>query len=242
MRRADRLLQIIQIMRRAGGQPISAGSMAEELEVSVRTVYRDMVSLESTGVPVRGEAGVGYILDNGYDMPPLMFTASELEALMLGARLVDGRVDSELSRAARDAVSKIATAIPDHLREALVDVPYFAPHIGPRVQASDLVSPLRLALKDQSQVSIFYLDKDGARTERIVWPIALSFFDASTILAAWCTLREDFRAFRLDRIEALEILDLSLPKPRKTLLFEWRRHQRSQEWPGRENGEIFGVL
>ena len=164
MRRADRLLQIIQILRRANG-PVAASRMAEELEVSQRTLYRDMASLESSGVPIRGEAGIGYVLEEGYDMPPLMFNASELEALMLGARMLDGRVDDSLSRAAKDAVAKIAAVVPKDLRDVLIDTPLFAPQF---------VEPQQLAI-DPDQGIDLTLEED---TPTLIWAIA---FDQSLV-------------------------------------------------------------
>ena len=175
MRRADRLLQIIQILRRANG-PVAASRMASELEVSQRTLYRDMASLESTGVPVRGEAGVGYILEDGYDMPPLMFTASELEAIMLGARMLDGRVDESLSRAAKDVVAKIAAVVPADLRAALIDAPLFAPQFASQPPLQIEAEDIRRSLRSQSQVRITYTDLSERETSRTVWPVLISFF------------------------------------------------------------------
>jgi predicted DNA-binding transcriptional regulator YafY len=227
MRRADRLLQIIQILRRANG-PIAASTIAEELEVSQRTLYRDMASLESTGVPIRGEAGVGYVLEDGYDMPPLMFTASELEAVMLGARMLDGRVDEPLSRAAKDAVAKIAAVVPPHLRDVLIDAPLFAPQfVEPQILPVS-AAEIRLSLRNQSQVSIVYTDLNDKVTTRTIWPVLISFFHGATVLAAWCTLRSDFRAFRIDRLTTYDILDQQTPRPRKTLFAEWKKSQAAQ--------------
>ncbi|MGI9365171.1 MAG: helix-turn-helix transcriptional regulator [Rhizobiaceae bacterium] len=222
MRRADRLLQIIQILRRANG-PIAASSIAAELEVSQRTLYRDMASLESTGVPIRGEAGVGYILEDGYDMPPLMFTASELEAVMLGARMLDGRVDESLSRAAKDVVAKIAAVVPVDLRPALIDAPLFAPQFVTQPPLQIEAEDIRRSLRSQSQVRITYTDLNERETNRTIWPVLISFFQNAAVLAAWCTLRNDFRAFRLDRILRYEVTNQKLPKPRKTLFVEWKK-------------------
>ena len=227
MRRADRLLQIIQILRRANG-PIAASTIADELEVSLRTLYRDMASLESTGVPIRGEAGIGYILEEGYDMPPLMFTASELEALMLGARMLDSRVDEALARAAKDALAKIAAVIPKDLREVLIDTPLFAPQFGEPQEMIIDPNVIRQSLRSESQVEIVYEDLKGAITTRTIWPVLISFFQGATLLAAWCTLRNDFRSFRIDRISSYRISNQRLPKPRKTLFAEWRRSQAAQ--------------
>lgn len=227
MRRADRLLQIIQILRRANG-PIAASTIAEELEVSLRTLYRDMASLESTGVPIRGEAGIGYILEDGYDMPPLMFTASELEALMLGARMLDSRVDESLARSAKDAVAKIAAVVPKDLREVLIDTPLFAPQFSTPEELTIDPNVIRQSLRSESQVQITYEDLKGATSRRTIWPILISFFQGATLLAAWCTLRNDFRTFRIDRISTYQILDKSMPKRRKTLFAEWKRSQAAQ--------------
>ena len=244
MRRADRLLQIIQILRRANG-PISASVMAQELEVSQRTLYRDMASLESTGVPVRGEAGVGYVLEDGYDMPPLMFTASELEAVMLGARIIDGRVDDQLSRAAKDAVAKIAASIPRSLRPALIDAPLFAPMFVRRHEAKIDVALIRQALRTEVQVEVDYLDLKGATTTRTIWPVLMSFFEQSTVLAAWCTLRHDFRTFRVDRFQRFDVLDIKSPTPRKTLFVQWKKtetaYYRSPEFAADNDGVLHGV-
>jgi len=231
MRRADRLLQILQILRRQR-QPIAAARIAEELEVSLRTLYRDMVSLEASGVPIRGEAGVGYVLEDGYDMPPLMFTANELEAIMLGARLVDGRADETLSRSAKDAIAKIAAVIPAPLREHLVETPLFAPHlVRGQTQKPDL-GDVRRALRDGKQMQIAYRDLKGQHSERVVWPIQISFFQDAVLLVAWCTMREAFRSFRIDGIKEQKVLDARLPKSRKTLFVEWLkdRDMRKSEW------------
>ena len=212
------MLQIIQILRRANG-PVTASRMAEELEVSLRTLYRDMASLESTGVPIRGEAGVGY------DMPLLMFNASELEALMLGARMLDGRVDTSLSRVAKYTVAKIAAVVPRDLRDVLIDTPLFAPQfVAPQELAID-PELVRRSLRRNSQVDVTYEDLKGAVTERVIWLVLISFFDGATVLAVWCTLRNDFRSFRLDRLMRYDVLDQRLPKPRKTLLVEWKKSE-----------------
>lgn len=222
MRRADRLLQIIQVLRRADG-PITSAAMAEELEVSQRTLYRDMVSLEASGVPVRGEAGIGYILEDGYDMPPLMFTAAELEALMLGARMVDGRVDSQLSRAARDAITKIANVIPSDLREVLIDTPLYAPlFVQEDTSADALVQTIRAALRQQAKVSIRYRALNGTVSERTIWPVLISLFSESSVLVGWCELRDAFRTFRLDGLQRCELLDQKIPERRRALYKKWR--------------------
>ncbi|MEM8750620.1 MAG: YafY family protein [Pseudomonadota bacterium] len=244
MRRADRLLQIIQILRREKG-PVAGTRMAEELEISLRTLYRDMVSLEASGVPVRGEAGVGYVLDDGFDMPPLMFTANELEAIMLGARMIDGRVDDALSQAARDAVAKIAAVVPSELRDSLINAPLFAPMYQRPTETTINMADVRRALRSEAQIRISYRDLNGNESERVIWPVLLSFFRNASVLVAWCTLREDFRSFRLDNMTTLELLPERSPKPRRTLFAQWRNRQmdqlessRSADW---KVEKIYGV-
>lgn len=224
MRRADRLLQILQILRRQRG-PIAAVRIAEELEVSLRTLYRDMVALEASGVPVRGEAGVGYVLEDGYDMPPLMFSALELEAIMLGARLVDGRADDALARAAKDAIAKIASVVPRPLRERLVETPLYAPHYQRETMAPGPLEALREALRDELQIKISYRDLNDQVSQRVVWPVQISFFRDAVLLVAWCTLRQAFRSFRTDRIEGYEVSADRVPKPRRILFADWLRQR-----------------
>ena len=244
MRRADRLLQIIQILRRARG-PIAAARMAEELEVSLRTLYRDMASLESTGVPVRGEAGIGYVLEDGYDMPPLMFTVSEVEALMLGARMLDGRFDEELSRAAKDAVTKIAAMVPEDLRATLLDTPLFAPQFVASEPAPVDMELIRRALRTEVQVDIRYRALSGAESTRRIYPVLVSMFSSAILLAGWCTLRQDFRSFRTDGILEFKLTDERLPKPRKTLFAEWKKSKtaayRTPEFTNGKEGTIHGI-
>ena len=222
MRRADRLLQIIQILRRERG-PVTSVAMAEELEVSQRTLYRDMASLESTGVPIRGEAGVGYVLDEGYHLPPLMFTESELEAIMLGARMVDGRVDDALSRAARDVVAKIEAMIPKPLRPALLETPLFAPHWNEMENEIFDLADLRAALRAEHEIAIDYTDLNDNSSSRIIWPVLVGLFSSSRVITAWCTLRRDFRHFRTDKITRFEVLDTRIGKRRAILFAEWKK-------------------
>ncbi|MBL6432096.1 MAG: YafY family transcriptional regulator [Alphaproteobacteria bacterium] len=219
MRRADRLLQIIQVMRRARG-PVSGGAIASELEVSLRTVYRDIVALQASGVPVRGEAGIGYVLEDGYDLPPLMFNAEELEIVMLGLRMAEGRGDAAIVRTARDAVAKIASVLPRGLRDGFLDAPLYAPPPGSPADRIELVR-LREALRSGYKVEILYQVPD-APERRVIWPIVLAFFERARVLAAWCELRNDFRNFRTDRMLEMTVLEARLPRGRKRLYAEWQ--------------------
>lgn len=201
--------------------------MAEELEVSLRTVYRDINSLIGQGVPIRGEAGIGYVLGEGYDMPPLMFTADELEAVMLGLRWVTRRGDVQLTRAARDSVAKIGAVLPEGLRPFLFDASLVvAPRDGRTVDTVD-VAALRSAIRESRKVSIQYRDEIDRYTERTIWPIGIVYYEATRNIIAWCELRTAFRHFRTDRIGQVDILKDRYPKRRKALLKEWQEELRA---------------
>jgi predicted DNA-binding transcriptional regulator YafY len=220
MRRADRLLQLLQILRRHR-RPVTGEAIAAELEVSLRTVYRDIASLIGERVPIRGEAGVGYVLGEGFDMPPLMFTVDELEAVMLGLRWVARRGDRALSRAAADSVAKIGTVLPPHLKPFLYDAGLVVPQgYTIRPDAIDVAS-LRNAIREGRKVRIGYSDEQDTGTTRVIWPIALAYFDATRIVVGWCELRQDFRSFRTDRMSKAEFLDEKYPGRRKALLKQW---------------------
>ncbi len=227
MRRADRLLQLIQILRRHR-RPVTGDVIAAELEVSLRTVYRDIASLIADGVPVRGEAGVGYVLGEGYDLPPLMFTADELEAIMLGLRWVARRGDGQLSRAALDTVAKIGTVLPPGLKPFLYDASLLIPQREVLADAID-VAELRSAIREGRKVTLGYANADNAETKRTIWPIAITYFDASRIVIAWCELRQDFRSFRTDRMIDIAVLKDKYPARRAKLLADWRRQMAEEQ-------------
>jgi predicted DNA-binding transcriptional regulator YafY len=203
MRRADRLFEIIQQLRRK--PTVRARELSEALEVSERTIYRDIQDLMASGVPIEGEAGVGYQLRAGFDLPPLMFKEQEIEALVLGARMVESWGDPELASAATDAIAKIEAVIPERLRDYMANTALLAPaSFGMEPIKCDLAE-LRRALRSRLKARFAYTDVLGQRSERTVWPLSLAFFGPVWILAAWCELREDFRTFRLDRMEAFEV-------------------------------------
>lgn len=224
MRRADRLMRLVQILRRARG-PVTAARMAEELEITVRTVYRDVASLIGNGVPIVGEAGIGYVLGDGFDLPPLMFNADELEALMLGARLVEARGDRALSEAAADAVTKIAAVVPKSLRPVLLDAPLVPSRYGEPLPDQIDASLIRRALREQRKLQLTYQNEKGEITERVIWPIVLGYLEDRRILVGWCELRGDYRHFRTDRISDIEILAAKLPEHRDRLLRRWREQE-----------------
>ena len=231
MRRADRLLRVIQLLRRHR-RPVTGGCMADELEISLRTLYRDVADLITDGVPIRGEAGVGYVLGEGYDLPPLMFKADELEAIMLGLSWVQRRGDIALQRAALDVVAKIAVVLPRNMRGSLLDAPLLTPPIFSVTEDHIDVSAIRSAMRSQHKLQISYQDEPGGQSSRVIWPIAISYFDVQRLIVAWCELRQGFRHFRTDRILQMRALDEKYREPRLKLLAQWKK-QREAEQAGR---------
>ena len=222
MRRAERLFQIIQILRRST-RPATAASLAEELEVSKRTVYRDVADLIGQRVPIEGEAGLGYLLASDYDMPPLMLTPDEIEAVILGAQWVAGRSDKVLSNAARDVVAKIAAVVPEHLRAFIVEPSVGAkPAVAGPEERID-ASRLRSAIRNGRKLRLRYRSEAGEETERNVWPVILGYAETSRLLVAWCELRHGFRHFRTDRIIEAEMLDETVGLSQGELRHRWER-------------------
>ena len=205
MRRADRLFDIVQILRR--GDLIRAADIATMLEVSKRTIYRDIAALIASGVPIEGEAGLGYVLRDGYDLPPLMFDEDEIEALVLGARIVQSWADCGLASGASRILDKIHEVLPDHLKDFMTDVPIDAPPDHWSEPAVISRGPLRRAIRNRQKVRIVYLSKAEERSERVLRPLLMSFFGSIWNLTAWCETRQDFRTFRIDRIQSAEYLD-----------------------------------
>ncbi len=205
MRRADRLFQIIQLLRRH--RVTTAAILAEALEVSERTVYRDIRDLALSGVPIEGEAGVGYMLRKGFDLPPLMFTEAEIEALALGARVVMSWTDPALARAASDALGRVESALPEQLRARLANTRLYAPGFHVRAEVVRSLGLLREATETKRKVWLAYTDADGRETERTIRPLGLFFWGYAWSVTAWCELRSDFRSFRLDRARELRVLE-----------------------------------
>lgn len=224
MSRSERLLDLIQILRRHR-MPVSGKTLAEELGVSLRTLYRDIAALQAQGADIEGEAGVGYVLRPGFMLPPLMFSEDEIEALVLGSRWVGRRGDGRLAAAARNALAKIAAVLPDDLRESLDASALIVGPGAPIEQENVDVGLLRKAIRRERRVEIVYRDGSGAKTRRMIWPFALGFFDKVRVLVAWCELRQGFRHFRADRIVALEPRDERYPRRRLALLKEWREKE-----------------
>jgi predicted DNA-binding transcriptional regulator YafY len=234
MRRADRLFDIIRVLR-AARRPVTAAALAAELEVTARTVYRDIATLQARRVPIEGAAGLGYVLRPGFDLPPLMFTAEELEAVALGARLVRRVRDAKLQAAADSVLTKVLGVLPDALRPQL-DAPPFYVSDGSAQPAEGVdLAAARRAIRETRKMRIAYLDRNGLRSERIIWPIAMAYYVDVTLIGAWCELRTDYRNFRVDRIATAEVLDERFPADNGRLFAEWLalRKERPSDAPTR---------
>lgn len=233
MRRADRLLQIVQALRRRRG-PVTAQALAEELEVGRRTIYRDIAELQGLRVPIEGEAGLGYILRPGYDLPPLMFTVEEIEAIVLGARLARDRGDPALAKAAEDVLAKVGAMLPAPLAASLERSALLVPTRSPEEAAFGPHLPeLRRAVREHAKLRMGYVAEDGTTTQRVVWPLALFFYSHVALVGAWCELRGDHRMFRSDRIGPLEPTGERF-KPRNGALLDELLRQRDRA--GQQDG------
>lgn len=232
MRKADRLFQIIQILRRSS-RPVTSFELADELEVARRTVYRDIAHLIAQRVPIEGEAGFGYVLDPRYDMPPLMLTPDEIEAVVLGVQMVARLNDAAMRNAANDVMSKITSVMPKGL------LPYIAqPAVG--IQPCDAggdvardTRPLRLAIREGRKLQLEYRAADGTISSRTVWPMLLGYADTHSLLIAWCQSKQAFRHFRTERILKAEILDESIGVSKAKLRQQW------QQWRDAETRKSF---
>ncbi len=224
MSRSERLFDLLQALRRHR-RPVSGKMLAKEIGVSLRTLYRDIASLQGQGATIEGEPGVGYVLRPGFLLPPLMFPPEEIEALVLGSRWVAERADERLKDAARSALARIAAVLPPDLGQALeASALMIGPGAPLPAQTVD-IALLRKAIRAEHKLSLDYRDGAGAASERVIWPFALSFFEHARVLVGWCELRQDFRHFRTDRIAAAEVLDVRYPKRRQALVRQWRERQ-----------------
>ena len=240
MRRAERLFQIIQILRRSRA-PVTADAIAAELETSKRSVYRDIAALVGQRAPIRGEAGVGYVLEAGYDMPPLMLTPDEIEAAVLGAQWVAGRGDPALATAARDLIAKIAAAVPDNLRPYVLEPATRAP--APWNPAPDTIdmAQTRAWIHAGRKIRLDYRDEKGAVSQRVIWPVTVGYMATTRMLIAWCELRGDFRNYRTDRVVAAEFLDDRHGQRPAVLRARWQR-QMEEEWAAYDAAKATGGL
>ncbi|HVV92643.1 MAG TPA: YafY family protein [Hyphomicrobiales bacterium] len=224
MSRSERLLALIQALRRHR-RPVSGATLAAELGVSLRTLYRDIAALQAQGADIEGEAGLGYVMRPGFMLPPLMFSEEEIEALVLGSRWVAKEGDPRLARAAGDALAKVAAVLPADLRADLdASTLLVGPRRRPAAGAVDL-AVIRQAIRAERKLAIGYRDARDVRTKRVVWPFALGFLDRARIVIAWCELRQGFRHFHADRILRAEETGQRYPRRRAALLKEWRADQ-----------------
>jgi len=229
MRRADRLFRIVQLLR--GGRLTTAHALAEKLEVSARTIYRDIADLIGSGVPIEGEAGVGYIMRQGFDMPPLMFTRDEVMALVAGARMVRTWGGASMALAAEEALVKIQAVLPPNLQEGAERVEVHARDASGLTDAErHLIDQTEATTASRNRIIFAYEDAQGSATQRSVRPLGLWFWGKVWTLVGWCELRDDFRMFRIDRIKTLEIGDRFRDERDKSLLAFYARRQ-SQDQP-----------
>jgi predicted DNA-binding transcriptional regulator YafY len=228
MRRADRLFDIIQSLRGAAG-PLTAAALAERLEVTARTIYRDIAALQASRVPIEGEPGVGYILRRGFDLPPLMFTPDEIDAIAVGARHVRRLRDPKLQRAAESVLAKVTSVLPEGLRAHMAPAPFYVSEgSAPPVTGIDLAM-VRDAIHAARKIAITYADESGHHTERTIWPIAVAYYVDVTVVAAWCELRQDLRHFRADRIVTAQLLDEGFARHSARLTAQWLASRKKRE-------------
>ncbi len=216
MRRADRLFQILQFLR--GGRLTTAAQLAEKLEVTPRTIYRDIAHLIGSGVPIEGEAGVGYLMRDGFDLPPLMFTQEEIVALVSGARVLQAWGGTKMAAAAQEALIKIDAVLPEAARLQVGQVAVHAmswPYQGGNWR--DYLDQFEAAAQNHMRLRMTYADEQGRGTERVVRPLGVWFWGKVWTAICWCELRDGFRMFRLDRISAVEELDRFRPLKGQTL-------------------------
>jgi predicted DNA-binding transcriptional regulator YafY len=224
MSRSERLLDLLQLLRRHR-QPLSGAVIAADMGISLRTLYRDIATLQSQGASIDGAPGLGYVLKPGFTLPPLMFSADEVEALALGSRWVVQRGDSRLAAAARDALAKIAAVLPAGLRHEL-DTSALIVAPGEPIAAVDAeVAAIREAIRREHKLDIRYRDGAGLDSSRAIWPFALGFFDRARVVVAWCELRESIRHFRTDRIIDMASRGERYPRRRQALLKDWREKE-----------------
>ncbi len=232
MRRADRLFQLVQLIR--GRRLSTAAFLAQRLEVSLRTVYRDVADLQHQGVPIEGEAGVGYRLGAGFELPPLMFTQAEANALVVASRVAQAWIDGPLAREVESALGKILSVLPPSARVAAEAQALFAPGTGLNARTQSTLKTLRDAVHHQQLVRLVYLDLEERASERRVRPLACLYWGKVWTLSAWCELREDFRTFRIDRIECVEPTEQRfVHEAGKTLADLIRRVEQKSDCSGR---------
>jgi predicted DNA-binding transcriptional regulator YafY len=224
MSRTERLFTLLQILR-TYRHPVSGQRLAERLNISIRTLYRDIATLQAQGAEIEGEPGLGYILKPSFFIPPLMFTQTEVEALMLGIQWVSKFADAPLAKGASNALAKIANVLPSNIRNGMDAVPLrVGPPAPPAMEKEDL-SALRDAIRKQLKIRITYQSQEGKESQRVIWPFTIGYFTDGRILVGWCEKQRDYRHFRTDRITSLTILDERYECSRENLFREWHTDQ-----------------
>lgn len=224
MSRSARLLDLIQILRRHR-RPVTGEALATTLDISLRTLYRDIATLQAQGARIDGAPGLGYVLREGFVLPPLMFSVDEVEALVLGSRWVASRDDARLAAAARDALAKISAVLPPTLRRDMDDTALLVGPSDPPAVDRGVMALMRQAIRQEHKLRIAYRDLKGTDSERTVWPFALGFFDRVQVLVAWCELREEIRSFRTDRVSGPVLIEERYPQRKAALLKAWRERE-----------------
>jgi predicted DNA-binding transcriptional regulator YafY len=220
MARSERLLTLLQTLRRYR-RPVSGAVLAEETGVSIRTLYRDIASLQAQGALIEGEPGLGYILKPGFMLPPMMFSQDEIEALVLGSRWVARAADPRLAAAGADALAKIADVLPREIRDEIETSPLLI-HMRPPIASKADLGIIRKAIRNERVLKLTYTDEGGTVSIRNVWPFAISYLEQVRMVVAWCELRQDYRHFRTDRIVEMTTQEVRYPRRRAVLLQEWR--------------------
>lgn len=222
MSRSHRLFELMQVLRRRRGTVLGE-VLARETQVSLRTIRRDIATLQGMGAHIVGEAGVGYILRPGFLLPPMSFTEEEIQALVAGAKWVNHQPDQALALAAQNALAKIGGVIPAEMKRALDDDDTF--YVGGHEDASGLdLGRVRHAMREQHKMRIVYTDEAGTTAARTIWPMMIGFVESQRFISAWCELRQEVRLFRADRIRSADFLDERYPGNRRQLIKEWRSH------------------
>lgn len=223
MARSERLLTLLQTLRRYR-RPVSGAVLATETGVSIRTLYRDIASLQGQGALIEGEPGIGYVLKPGFMLPPMMFSQDEIEALVLGSRWVARAADPRLAAAGADALAKIADVLPHEMRGE-IETSTLLVHLRPPVADKADLDAIRKAIRSERILKLTYSDESGTVSVRNIWPFALSYFEQVRVVVAWCELRQDYRHFRTDRIVEMRPQEVRYPRRRAVLLKEWRDRQ-----------------
>jgi len=224
MTKTERLLEIIRVLHKRK-YAVTAKELSLEFGISLRSVYRDIFSLQQQGIPVDGEAGVGYILRKGYTLPPLMFTVDEIEALVIGAKWILSTGDIALATSTKEAIQKIKDIIPPALQNTINETPLLIGYKNQPNIEKELTQAIHDSIRKNEKLKITYSGEDNKENERIIWPIALGYFDSTVVLAAWCELRKAFRHFRVDRVKNWSRTNEKYPLMQTLLYQKWLEEQ-----------------